>query len=1224
MSEIIDIIRKMEEAGESRETISGAVRAYDAEVAKASQATTPEVKEVTPPADVPVEGNVTASDSLDTSLELQETETGPITIAPVSTDITDKYEKAAAKDLATQYSQYGFKFTQQGIGNNIVIQGPNKLDENGDEIIGSGEFSEPFNVNENDESAVAMTEWMQARVKTDAGDPLAQQLNEVSVTQNQQEQNAINDQKIYDEYTNVDQNGVSTTELDVASDYYDTSKWEWLDGPTGGGVYKNKQTGEYSPPMMSRTAAETVFSTDADGNLTTTGGTAEKKENKRLEENHYQVDKKVKAAKKEVALNKVIENEKVKRDVAISKHLDKINKIAEELTNNDPEVKDEVMRGLSEESYSASISQNVSKIVEDFEQGVFTKGAQQKVLEELADKRLNELKGNDKRFLEEFKVIDSGVKDIDVELGNLSKNRDRIVAEMKAISSQKYTTQEQVDKANAKMAELRKEVQADSDTYTKLLKDRKGFQGAAGSLIKNQKELQLEEKDLGIYFKAIGRNYTAGTILGVTLANATIDIGANLEEFVYSFNPYVALYDYLDENEVHPILKGVITTASMYTPLTAVLATQAALATEGKHKNPNFDPTKPESKSNSKFISHRDQMTNQLFNFQEEMKNSIAEPIAMEDIETFGEAGLWAATQVAQQLPLLAMMYATGGTAIGTLGALGEVTLAEGLIFGSSFGGKIKGMRREMDMYGKKYTNLQMYSTAMTSALGETLSERITLGQIKNMKGVLTNPTAKLGFKNFLKREVWTADNLMLAGKDLLEEGGSEAIATMNENFWSKTIAKDENVNIFDGVKESFVSGVLISSTMKVPGMYRAMTAPFRGMDTNQKVSSNSARINKLEKMAQDPNASPENKQAYLNEISDLILESNKLIELDVKRVDVMEDSEKAELIKIENANRLNIMADDSLTEDQKKEEIQRLQNKVNENQTRKNEIIEKYPPQDVENTYQSRMDWLKGQATLVEEEGGAPINIIETTTDGMMEYQTSQEADEITYNQGLTAAMNQVVKDPDSTPDEIAEAKAYLKAAKKQGKGIKNMLNIFKGNASNYGAMLPKFDANGNVVAYDLLVNKETSINDGMFNTAAHEFIHAALYNTLKKDSSAQTKFGDAFTDVLQNDANATYTDKGMEIFNRRVAQYSEAEGRGEEIAAISSELMLDGEMDLTEQGLNKVKGIFRRFAQNRLGADIKFDTPQDVKNFMIDFHKSVANNKPSRAIAKMTAKGA
>ena len=129
---------------------------------------------------------------------------------------------------------------------------------------------------------------------------------------------------------------------------------------------------------------------------------------------------------------------------------------------------------------------------------------------------------------------------------------------------------------------------------------------------------------------------------------------------------------------------------------------------------------------------------------------------------------------------------------------------------------------------------------------------------------------------------------------------------------------------------------------------------------------------------------------------------------------------------------------------------------------------------------------------------------------------------------------------------------------------------------------------------------------------------------NTLKQDPAAQAKFGDAFTDILQNDANASYTDKGMEIFNRRVAQYSQAEGRGEEIAAISSELMLDNEMELTEQGLNKVKGIWRRFAQNRLGYDIKFDTPQDVKNFMIDYHKSVANNKPSKAIARMTVEGA
>ena len=103
------------------------------------------------------------------------------------------------------------------------------------------------------------------------------------------------------------------------------------------------------------------------------------------------------------------------------------------------------------------------------------------------------------------------------------------MADMKEISSQEYTTQEQVDKANAKISKLRRELQADGDTYSGLVKNRKDLLNAARVLVKDQKELQLEEKDLKIFFKAIGRNYQAGTILAATAANATIDILANLE-----------------------------------------------------------------------------------------------------------------------------------------------------------------------------------------------------------------------------------------------------------------------------------------------------------------------------------------------------------------------------------------------------------------------------------------------------------------------------------------------------------------------------------------------------------------------------------------------------------------------------------------------------------------------------------------------------------------------
>ena len=41
------------------------------------------------------------------------------------------------------------------------------------------------------------------------------------------------------------------------------------------------------------------------------------------------------------------------------------------------------------------------------------------------------------------------------------------------------------------------------------------------------------------------------------------------------------------------------------------------------------------------------------------------------------------------------------------------------------------------------------------------------------------------------------------------------------------------------------------------------------------------------------------------------------------------------------------------------------------------------------------------------------------------------------------------------------------------------------------------------------LLVNKDTAIKDGQIYTAAHEFVHAALFNTLKANPIARAKLG-------------------------------------------------------------------------------------------------------------------
>tara|TARA_B110000211_G_scaffold100455_1_gene116905 strand:- start:875 stop:10201 length:9327 start_codon:yes stop_codon:yes gene_type:complete len=1230
MAELRDIVQSMVSSGETEDNIAAVIKRYNALNKPAAQEELPadeEVKGDPSQADVPVEGNVTASSGEESSTESQETETGPIKITPVSTDTTDKEEEEAVKDLFDQYGRYGFTFKEQGMTDNVIIVGP-KTDE-----FPEGEESPAFSIDnwsskDDSESAASMTAWMQERTKVDHTTNLLANMSDVEVTEDQTAQNAIDDDNILENYHfNVQANKNE-------SEDNEKSQQEEL------------QNYEDNPLRLNELETDKgITGTEDRGKITT-------------EKADSHIKDLTTKAKNSIAIQEVMNEESLSFDEVRENHMDKVEaKVSamgdgvktlkelgdlslEELTeaqedpNNyevdDPRVREKVLEYLKEESHARSLSSNVADMLEEFEGGLFTKGGQQKSLEQAAEVELERLSTKDKEFVGKFSMVSSKVTDIDSKLSTFKTRNDKRLAEISKLRNKKYTTQEGVDKANARMTVLREQALADQGSYETLLTQRKQFVASAVLMQKEQGELKSKQEDLDIYFKAIGRNYQAGTVLGVTFANAAIDIGANIEEFAYALNPYVALYDYMDKEDVSPLVKSLITGVSMINPVSGVMAAQAQLGTSGDGVDGDGNETG----------SYRDQMVSGLYDFQEEMRNSIAEPIPMDEIDSLGDLGMWAATTVAAQLPLLALMYATGGTAIGTIGGR-SFTAAEGLIFASSSGGKFRGMKREMDLYdktsgkdGKGYNWLQLYSTAMLTGAAETLSEKVTLGQMKNMKGAFGNPAARLGFNNFLKKEIWTPENLKYLGKDFLEEGGSEALATISENFLDMTIA-GKDVNIWDGVKESFASGVLISGTMKTPALYRAMTAPFRSMDTNQKVGENAARVNKLEKMAQNPDVLPENKAAYEAEIADLVIESNNLIGADIKRVDELSIEDKSSLIKIEKENHFyrqraeRIQADGSLTDAQKASELKRLKDKVDLNSTKKREVIEKYPPKDVEKSYQKRMDWLRGQAQMVADQGGAIINIKEVDSAGLLAEQIDTDpegaANDIMENDATRAALNQAINDPDTDPADIPELQQMLNDSRVDNKKHRNKLNMFKGNAGAYGAMLPKLDAKGNVLGYDLIVNKETATRDGYFNVAAHEFVHTAFYNTLQKDPAAQEAFGAALIDVFQNDGSVSFTDKGLDIFNRRVSQYTRQEGQGEEVMAIGSELMLDNDIEISEKGLDKVKGIFRRFAQNNFdGVDIKFDTPQDVKNFMIDYHKSVASNKPSKAIAKLTARGA
>ena len=90
------------------------------------------------------------------------------------------------------------------------------------------------------------------------------------------------------------------------------------------------------------------------------------------------------------------------------------------------------------------------------------------------------------------------------------------------------------------------------------------------------------------------------------------------------------------------------------------------------------------------------------------------------------------------------------------------------------------------------------------------------------------------------------------------------------------------------------------------------------------------------------------------------------------------------------------------------------------------------------------------------------------------------------------------------------------------------------------------------------------------------------------------------------------------------KINSYAQDGTRGEEIMAVLSQAISDGEIKLPKTVLGGFKNFFRRYGYNHQGAAIEFDTDQDVINFLKDYNYSMNNNKQNKALTKMFIHGA
>tara|TARA_R110002020_G_scaffold467305_1_gene690762 strand:- start:46 stop:9096 length:9051 start_codon:yes stop_codon:yes gene_type:complete len=190
--------------------------------------------------------------------------------------------------------------------------------------------------------------------------------------------------------------------------------------------------------------------------------------------------------------------------------------------------------------------------------------------------------------------------------------------------------------------------------------------------------------------------------------------------------------------------------------------------------------------------------------------------------------------------------------------------------------------------------------------------------------------------------------------------------------------------------------------------------------------------------------------------------------------------------------------------------------------------------------------------------------------------------------------------------------------------------------NNDFYGSYVT--DKKGNKI---LLINEEASeVGEGV-NVAAHEFLHQMLETTFaSRDASGNI--------VRDQDGNIKVDKKkaigiGMELgkwvsevqgqdfinsqMNKRLQRAyggADANVQMQEVLTTLSDAIVSGDMVFEETAFDKLGGSLRRTFQ-KLGMDVKFNTGKDVFNFIKDYNKTVSQGKKlSKAQKKVMTQGA
>jgi hypothetical protein len=599
------------------------------------------------------------------------------------------------------------------------------------------------------------------------------------------------------------------------------------------------------------------------------------------------------------------------------------------------------------------------------------------------------------------------------------------------------------------------------------------------------------------------------------------------------------------------------------------------------------------------------------------------------------EFGDWLTTTFARSAPDLALAALTNGGWLYVMGAgIAGNTFEEGIeedILYQETGG----------LYGEDHSWATIGMSGLAVGAAEVLSERITLGILDDtvtaMKGLrrAADDVVVKGVQDSTRkylRKTFSREAMGKEFQDFMEEGLSEAAATIGENVTSMLMG-DEDTYIFQDVDVSFVSGVGIAGLIKTPKAFKAARAPFVPMSADKRFREIQAQENSLYNELNDKNTSEPRKVEIQQELGRIAKEKLDLNRVILNRADAMSTEDKKSVVDIQGSqnqialtyrrlmrkvNGLKSQLDSGqITQEQYDAKLaalnvdavtKDLSERYSQNEKLKQKVLNKYDVDKSTKRYKRHMKRVKQLARDASKNGGVKTNVTEYGYNGFLdfvaEYEYSNEQVE-----KFKAKQLAVLNKDNSTDKQKSNAQRNLDmmdshlrmAASKDGAG------------SAFGAMVPILDADGNLLRFELAINSNTAVDADKFTTASHEFLHAVMYNTLKKDVAIQDAFGAEITDLVTG-PDTKMSEEAQNEYWDRVRAY-QAEGRGEEQMTVFSEMLSEGKIKFTDNIFKKINRLIRGLSMSMGMREIKFDNKEDLKDFLSMYSRTV-NSRVATAL--------